>query len=363
MRHRSMVATATLCMAWLLVAGSLPTGAADPSAALRATPELLDYGKVDVDTDFEGYFTVRNVSAQPVSISSFSKTVPAGMTLWMDNGCSGTVEPGSTCSIRVNGYVHAYGTFTATLRVFSDDPASPLAMQVRASIDRPPAPPPVMVEAPHHEKMLQAFLPPKRLAGFKWVWAAKDDENLSGFTVQTRTGSDRWRTVVKPSRPVNDDWPKAPFAVRTGGWVKLRARPHDTAGKGWAWATSAVKVDYRDIRPGSSLRGKWKRVPARGAYGGSVVVADKLGPTASITVKARGIAILGRKGRQQGGVVVQQGHHGWDLVDLGASSMQELQVLHTWYWDTVATRTVRVTAYMKVGRPKKVALDAWVIVR
>ena len=252
------------------------------------------------------------------------------------------------------------GEHIATLRIISDDPRSPLVMQVRAVI--PDAGPPVITHGPQHQEMQRAFKPPKNQARYRWSWAGQDDWRVSGFTTQRRIGTGPWRTIVTPSRPVsNGESQSLGITLPTGKVVTLRTRAHDPSGKTSLWAKRSVKIGYRDIRLGKSLKGNWKAVKARGAYGGSNVVTRQDGAVASITVRAQSIALLGRKGPGQGSIHFE--YPGGDPASarLEASRNKDLQVLATWTWSEVATRTVSVEANTGWGR--EVSLDAWVVMQ
>ena len=82
------------------------------------------------------------------------------------------------------------------------------------------------------------------------------------------------------------------------------------------------------------------------------------GATASITVKARGLALLGRRGPQQGGLEVLSNR---DRIGLWAKQNTDLQVLYSWQWDKAVLRTVTVQPF---ARPyQKLTLDAWVVLQ
>ena len=120
-----------------------------------------------------------------------------------------------------------------------------------------------------------------------------------------------------------------------------------------------VRLSYRDIRPGGTLEGEWKSAAApRTAYDDDVVVTRGSGATASITVKARGLALLGRRGPNR--VALRSSATG-TASGCGPSRTLDLQVLYSWQWDKAVLRTVTVQPF---ARPyQKLTLDAWVILQ
>ena len=347
-------------IAMLLTAASLPVHAADPPPALQAEPPKLDVGNVERDSRFYDYFVVENSSTQTVTISGISVTKPSTFSLSVVNGCRGALLPGTTCPIYVDGRVRGVGIYAATLKLFSDDPRSPLVLKVRALV--PDAGAPVMQGGPQPGTLLRAWQPPKHLARLRWYWRASDDHMVSGFTTQMRIGKGSWKTLVKPAAQVDGESQHRDLTMPTGKAVTLRTRAHDPAGNKSAWASRTVRVSYRDIRPGRVLTGAWRNVEAKKAFGGDVVVTRELGATATITATARSIVLLGRKGPRQGYIRYTDEQGQPHRARLDANRNMNLQVVKGWYWESVATRRVTVTADTD-WRDPFVTLDAWLIVK
>ena len=136
--HASAARSAALGFVLVILGAPLGALAQEPPPSLEARPAMLDFGIIERSTGFQGYITVRNTSDHSVALGRFSTSIPIGLALWVDDGCAGgTLDPGDTCSIDVEGYVRADGVYTATLSLHSDDPRSPLVMQVRAGLDLP----------------------------------------------------------------------------------------------------------------------------------------------------------------------------------------------------------------------------------
>ena len=358
-RHASTATNAILSVALLLVAGSPPAQAQAPPA-LVATPATLDAGTLPRNGSFHGTIVVRNASSGEITISGITATPGPELSLSVDNGCRRTLLPARTCSINVQGSVRGPGTYLATLKLASDDPASPLVMHVRAIV--PDAGPPVMQAPPRVREMARAYRPPNRLARLLWTWRATDDDEVSGFTAQMRVGRGAWKTFVRPDAAVEPDGSQQRAITHpTGKQVTIRTRAHDPAGKVSDWTSRSVRISYRDIQLGRSLTDKWRQMDAPGTgYGGGVVLTRHDGATASITARAQGIVLLGRVGPNEG-ALYQETSEGRLYIPLRAARQKDLRVLWSWTWDDVASRTITVEA--GVTRWTRVTLDAWVVIQ
>ena len=357
-RHVTKSRLVMLGIAALLLAVPFPALAQDPPP-LVPNPATLDVGTIARYSSFRGYITVRNTTDRTIFISSLSVTKTPGFSLSLDNGCQGEITAGRTCSVVIYGSVAGVGTYTADLRLGFDDPQS-LILHVRAAVAD--LRPPVMLEGPYIHSMLRAWREPMHLVRLRWFWRGQDDDKVQGFTAQRRVGTGPWKTVVRPTGPVTDgQWMTHGITLPTGKPVTIRVRAHDPYGNHSDWASQRVTVTYRDIQDGRWLTGKWlTKDAAKTAYGGTVMSTQQLGATATVVAPARFIALVGRKGPNQGRMEAVDERGFLEIFYSGAPFKEDLQVIHSWLWSGVHRRTVTVTT-AQIWQWPLVTLDAWVV--
>ena len=266
-RHASTATIAILGIVLLLVAGSPPAQAQAPPA-LVATPATLDAGTLPRNGSFHGTIVVRNASGGEITISGITATPGPELSFSVDNGCRRSLLPARTCSINVQGSVRGPGTYLATLKLASDDPASPLVMHVRAVV--PDAGPPVMQDPPRVREMARAYRPPKS-AGTPAVDVARGRRRRGVRVHGTDARRSRSLEDVRPSRCGGEPDGSQQRAIThpTGKQVTIRTRAHDSAGKVSDCTSRTVRISYRDIQLGRSLTDKWRQTdPAGTGYGG-----------------------------------------------------------------------------------------------
>jgi hypothetical protein len=129
------------------------------------------------------------------------------------------------------------------------------------------------------------------------------------------------------------------------------------------WATGPTfKVRVRQ-ESSSAIRwtGSWTTVTGSALSGGAARATMSAGATARITISARAIAWVARRGPDRGLAQVWVDGVLEDTVDLGASSLGSRSVVFARSWATAGTHTLRIVPLGTLGRPL-VEVDGFVVV-
>lgn len=343
--------------------------------ALEARPASLDFGVLahDASPDWLSV-TVVNVSDHVVQLGDVDLTDSRGSRNRDDcyDGGPIALEPGESCVVEV-GIIRgpAASPFTR-LRIWSDDPRSPLVVPVDATWQDPPPPPPdtdppPTPDGPTINAMRKAYRD-GRHARFTWVFQPVRD--VAWYVAQWRAvGGGSWTTVVDKDTTLDDlrFQQRLGATTTTGKRLEMRVRAYDDAGNASTWSEpTRFRVDYDDIaRTDAGLSGSWTTRSAIGkAYRDSVVVTGGHHKVVTYAFTGREVTLLGRKG-PGGGKLEVYGEDGElvQSVSLDADTTQDLVPLWTWAWakDGKHTAKVRTVTRSPLGE-RWVGLDAWVVV-
>jgi hypothetical protein len=122
----------------------------------------------------------------------------------------------------------------------------------------------------------------------------KDGSGVSGFSLEGRDlRSNSWKTLMDRSPDISRR-----FRGKAGQSYEFRVSAFDRANNRGPFATDKVTVPFDD----ADLRYSkgWKRLKASGAWGGRVVRTSHAGATARMSYTGRRVALVGRKLRNGG---------------------------------------------------------------
>jgi len=100
-------------------------GGKTKSPTIAVSPSSLDFGEVLIDSTASQSVSVRNSGRADLTITGISLSFQSAFS--HTSNCPGTLIPGATCSIDVAFSPAAANTYSATLTITSNDPATPTA--------------------------------------------------------------------------------------------------------------------------------------------------------------------------------------------------------------------------------------------
>jgi len=132
---------------------------------------------------------------------------------------------------------------------------------------------------------------------FTIAWQGDDGKGgsgLSGFTLEGRDlRSNSWKTLMTRSPDISRR-----FRGKAGQSYEFRVSAFDRANNRGPFATDKVTVPFDDADLHYSKG--WKRLKSNGAWGGKVVRTSHAGATARMSYRGRRVALVGRKLRTGG---------------------------------------------------------------
>jgi CSLREA domain-containing protein len=188
------------------------------------------------------------------------------------------------------------------------------------------------------------------------AWAATDaGSGLHHAILERSRNGGPWGVVASVAT--------SPVAIvlPTGGTTRYRVIAIDMDGNASGPAAGPVRTTRLVQQGSSSIRyaGRWTRVTAAKASGGSRVYATKAGASATFTFTGRSVAFVTTRGPSRGKVAVYQGTRRVATLDLRGATA-ERYVAWSRAWSTSATRTIRLVVLGTSGRPR-IDVDAFVV--
>ena len=163
--------------------------------------------------------------------------------------------------------------------------------------------------APAAQVLLPRFASERsRSRTFVVAWQGNDGDagsGVSGFSLDGRDlRSDRWKTLVRRSADVSTH-----FRGRSGHSYECRVSAFDRANNRGGFATRTVTVPIDDRDRALRFSSGWKRLASSQAWGRKLVRSQEEGATARLSFRGRRVALIGRKLRNGGKLLVSVDGH------------------------------------------------------
>jgi hypothetical protein len=186
-------------------------------------------------------------------------------------------------------------------------------------------------------------------------WTGSDVlSGIARYELEQSTDSGAWTTVSTALTSATLDRPLAPQHT-----YRFRVRAVDNADNVGAWATGSSFGLTRYSETNSRIRysGTWTLARSSVYWGGQAKRSSSTGAKASITVTARTVEWVARKGPTYGKAQVYVNGVLKATVDLYASTYQNQRVAWSYTWSSSTSRTITIKVLGTSGRPR-VDLDA-----
>jgi dienelactone hydrolase len=150
-----------------------------------------------------------------------------------------------------------------------------------------------------------------RSARFPVRWSGADvGSGVARFRVQVRRvggrRAGRWRTLAGTAATARTS---ARFRGAYGRTYAFRVRAVDRAGNAGRWRAASTVVPGSERLRGARYRGPWRRVRARGAFGGRLLTCASRSCALRLTWRGRDLAIIGPRSRGGGRPLVTVDGH------------------------------------------------------
>lgn len=188
-------------------------------------------------------------------------------------------------------------------------------------------------------------------------WSATDESGIKRYALQRSINGAAWQRIDLPS-PTSTE---VTLGIRDGRSYRFRVRARDNDGNRSTFRTGvSFRANLLEAQESVLSGGAWRQYRDPAASGGYTRFSETAGARSTLTFTGRAIALVAPRGPGRGEARIFIDGEQVAVVDLGAATGSNQQLVFTRSWQKAAERTIQVVVVGTDTRPR-VDVDAYLV--